>query len=78
MNHASALLSLLILDCTRTRFTARMIEGAKPSDMRGFHGGPTMFARIGIMQALNRHVERPFDTSGKKTHWGKRKLARDR
>ena len=41
-------------------------------------GGPTMFARIGIMRALNRHVERPFDTSGKKTHWGKRKLARDR
>jgi hypothetical protein len=37
-----------------------------------------MFARIGIMQALNRHVERPFDTSGKKTHWGKRKLAHDR
>jgi hypothetical protein len=22
------------------------------------HGGPTMFARIGIMQALNRHVDR--------------------
>lgn len=40
-------------------------------------GGPTMLARIGIMQALNRNVERVFDTSGKKTHWGKRKLARD-
>jgi hypothetical protein len=41
-------------------------------------GGPTMFARIGIMQALNRHVARQFvETSGKKTHWGKRKLARD-
>jgi hypothetical protein len=26
------------------------------------HGGPTMFARIGIMRALNRHVERVFDT----------------
>jgi hypothetical protein len=24
-------------------------------------GGPTMFARIGIMRALNRHVERVFD-----------------
>jgi hypothetical protein len=22
------------------------------------------------MRALNRHVERVFDTSGKKTHWG--------
>ena len=47
------------------------------------HGGPTMLARIGVMLALNRHVpsearQRPFDTSAKKTHWGKRKLARDR
>jgi hypothetical protein len=40
-------------------------------------GGPTMLARIGIMQALNRHVERVFEPSGKKHHWGKRKLARD-
>jgi hypothetical protein len=39
--------------------------------------GPTMFARIGVMRALNRHVERVFDSSRKKTHWGKRKLARD-
>jgi hypothetical protein len=42
------------------------------------HGGPTMFARIGILQALNRHVERVFNPSRKETHWGKRKLARDR
>ena len=41
-------------------------------------GGPTMFARIGVMRALNRHVERVFDTSRKDHHWGKRKLARDR
>jgi hypothetical protein len=40
-------------------------------------GGPTMLARIGIMQALNRHVERVFEPSGKEHHWGKRKLARD-
>jgi hypothetical protein len=40
-------------------------------------GGPTMFARIGIMRALNRHVERVFDSSRKDTHWGKRKLKRD-
>jgi hypothetical protein len=38
--------------------------------------GPTMFARIGVMQALNRHVERVFDTSRKLHHWGKRKLKR--
>lgn len=41
-------------------------------------GGPTMFARIGIMRALNRHVERAFDPSRKDKHWGRRKMARDR
>ena len=40
-------------------------------------GGPTMFARIGVMRALNRHVERVFDPS-RKDLWGRRKLARDR
>ena len=39
-------------------------------------GGPTMFARIGVMRALNRHVKRVFDPDRKETHWGKRKLAR--
>jgi hypothetical protein len=42
------------------------------------HNGPTMFARIGMMRALNRHVERVFNSSRKETHWGKRKLARER
>jgi hypothetical protein len=37
--------------------------------------GPPMFARIGVMRALNRHV---LDPSRKETHWGRRKLARDR
>jgi hypothetical protein len=41
-------------------------------------GGPTMFARIGLMRALNRHVERVFNPSRKETHWGRRKLARGR
>jgi hypothetical protein len=40
--------------------------------------GPTVFARIGIMRALNRHVERVFDPTRKGHHWGRRKLARDR
>jgi hypothetical protein len=40
-------------------------------------GGPTMLARIGIMRALNRHVERVFDPPRKDHHWGRRKLARD-
>jgi hypothetical protein len=40
--------------------------------------GPTMFVRIGVMRALNRHVERVFNSSRKETHCGRRKLARDR
>jgi hypothetical protein len=28
-------------------------------------GGPTMLARIGVMRALNRHVERVFDRTAK-------------
>ncbi len=39
--------------------------------------GPLMHARIGVMQALYRNVERVF-TDRKDHHWGKRKLARDR
>jgi hypothetical protein len=40
-------------------------------------GGPTMFARIGVMRALNRHVERVLNPDRKETHWGRRKLKRD-
>jgi hypothetical protein len=40
-------------------------------------GGPTMFARIGVMIALNRHVERVFNPDRKEHHWGRRKLKRD-
>jgi hypothetical protein len=40
-------------------------------------GGPTMFARIGVMRALNRGHVREFKESGKKHHWGRRKLKRD-
>jgi hypothetical protein len=39
---------------------------------------PLMHARIGMLRALNRHVERVFDPLRKDHHWGKRKLARDR
>jgi hypothetical protein len=41
------------------------------------HDGPTTFARIGVMRALNRHVERVFNPDRKDHHWGRRKLARD-
>ena len=46
--------------------------------MSEFRGGPTMFARIGMMKALNRHVQRVFDPSRKEKHWRQRKLAPDR
>jgi hypothetical protein len=39
--------------------------------------GPLMHARVGVLRALNRNVERVFDPDRKDTHWGKRKLKRD-
>jgi hypothetical protein len=41
-------------------------------------GGPTLFARVGVMRALNRHADRVFNPDRKDLHWGRRKLARDR
>jgi hypothetical protein len=32
--------------------------------------GPMMFARIAILKAINRNVERVFNPSRKDTHWG--------
>ena len=40
--------------------------------------GPLMHAHIGMLRALNRHVERVFNPDRKDPRWGKRKLARDR
>ncbi|HMF66104.1 MAG TPA: hypothetical protein VK602_00670 [Phyllobacterium sp.] len=37
-----------------------------------------MSARIGVMKALNHHVDRVFKPDRKDHHWGKRKLKRDR
>jgi hypothetical protein len=39
--------------------------------------GPLMHAGVGRLRALNRHVERTFDSDRKEMHWGKRKLKRD-
>jgi hypothetical protein len=41
------------------------------------NGGPMMFARMGMMQAINRHRVEEFDPKRKSPHWGKRKLKRD-
>jgi hypothetical protein len=48
----------------------------KPPSRRRAGGPPTMFARIGVMRALNRHVERVFNSE--RPPLGRRKLARDR
>ena len=40
--------------------------------------GPLMHARIGVLRALHRNIERVFDPTRKEHHWGHRKLARDR
>jgi hypothetical protein len=39
------------------------------------NGGPIILARIGMMQAINRHRTKEL-TSSKTTHWEKRKLKR--
>jgi hypothetical protein len=36
-----------------------------------------MHARIGVMRALHRNVERMFNPDRKETYWGKRKLKKD-
>jgi hypothetical protein len=41
------------------------------------NGGPLLFARIGMMQAINRHRPKEFVYSRKTPHWEKRKLKRD-
>jgi hypothetical protein len=41
-------------------------------------GGPTMFARFGVMRALNRQVERVFNPDRKDHHWGRRMPTRRR
>lgn len=40
-------------------------------------GGPTMFAHIGVVRALNRHYVPEFNPKGKEPHWRRRQLKRD-
>lgn len=40
-------------------------------------GRRTMFARIGVLRALNRHYVPEFNPKAKEPHWGRRKLKRD-
>jgi hypothetical protein len=41
------------------------------------HGGPMIFAQMGMLQAVHRHQKREFNPDRKDTHWGKRRLKRD-
>src|SRR6478752_9290979 len=41
------------------------------------HGGPMIFAQMGMLQAIHRRRERVFNPDRKDHHWGKRKLKRD-
>jgi hypothetical protein len=41
------------------------------------NNGPMQFARMGMMQAINRHKLVEFDPKQKSPHWGKSKLRRD-
>jgi len=41
-------------------------------------GGPMIFARMATLQAIHRHHTQVFNPDRKDTHWGRRKLARDR
>src|SRR5258705_9518360 len=64
------------------RAIASLMNFERPPDWkppsRRRAGGPTMFARIGIMRALNLGHVREFNPDRKDPHWGRRKLARDR
>jgi hypothetical protein len=41
------------------------------------HGGPMIFAQMGMMQAVHRHHKQVINPDRKDTHWGKRKLKTD-
>ena len=41
------------------------------------NGGPMIFARMGMLQAVHRHRKRVFNPDRKDHHWGKRKLKRN-
>jgi hypothetical protein len=41
------------------------------------HGGPMIFARMGMLQAIHRRRQRVFNPERKDHHWVKRKLKRD-
>ena len=73
--HVSRKIVALELRVTRS---LRRTGSPKSATPKAIPEHDTMFARIGVIRALNRHVERVFNPSRKEPHWGRRKLARDR
>jgi hypothetical protein len=67
-----------ITELPKAEHSALEWQAAMRALMRVARGGPTMFARIGVTRALHRNEERMFNSDRKETHWGKRKLKRDR
>lgn len=55
----------------KVQAAARMVTEAAENN------GPMIFARMGMLRAINRHRVKEFDTSHETTHWWKRKLRRD-
>jgi len=66
-----------ITELPKAEHSAPEWQAAMQALMLVARGGPTMFARIGVMRALHRNEERVFTPGRKETHWGKRKLKRD-
>jgi hypothetical protein len=65
----------------RVAYHARCTSRRRPQPRRRLFAAPrfclVMHGRIGMLSALNRHVERVFNPDRNDTHWGKRKLKRD-
>lgn len=62
----------------KAEHTAAEWQTAMQALMLAARGAPTMLAHIGVMRALHRRDAPEPPMTGKKTHWGKRKLVRDR
>jgi hypothetical protein len=70
--------AILALDWLRP-YPSRICRFSRTAEQRSARWAMLLigFARIGVMRALNRNVERVFNPDNKDTHWGKRKLERD-
>jgi hypothetical protein len=66
-----------ITELPKAEHSAPEWQAAMQALMLVARGGPTMFARIGVMRALHRNEAHVFNPDRKDHHWGKRKLKRD-